>query len=393
MKVLALYLPQFHPIPENNEWWGEGFTEWTNVVKARPLFRGHAQPHLPADLGFYDLRTPEVREAQAELALRHGISGFCYWHYWFGGRLLLNRPLEDVLDSGRPDFPFCVAWANQSWSGVWHGSPDRILMEQTYPGPDDDARHFAYLQRAFEDSRHVRIGGKPIFFIFVPHGRTGLPEPARFVERWQNMADQAGLGGLYLVACLGEKDVAYATCFEDGFDAAMYYELPFEHTAQTWLRERFLVKGMARGPVRYRYAPTFQDTPSSLRGRVFPTVWPNWDNTPRCGRRGTVAVGATPARFGAHLRRALELASDAPVDEQIVMIKSWNEWAEGNYLEPDREVGSARLEAVARGDCAGEGEWTATGTAPWLVPTLTPWRLTLYLDRYWRALCRWSVWS
>lgn len=347
MKVLALYLPQFHPIPENNEWWGEGFTEWTNVVKARPLFRGHLQPHLPTDLGFYDLRVPEVREAQAELALRHGVSGFCYWHYWFGGRLLLNRPLEDVLDSGHPNFPFCVAWANQSWSGVWHGSPDRILMEQTYPGPDDDAAHFAYLRRAFADPRYVRVGEKPIFFVLVPHGRTGLPEPARFVERWQTMADQAGLGGLYLVACVGQTDVPYATCFEDGFDAAMYHQFPFEHSVQTWLRERFVVRGITRGPLRYRYAPEFPDPPASLRGRVFPTVWPNWDNTPRCGRRGTVAVGASPARFGAQMRRALQLASDAPVDERIVMIKSWNEWAEGNYLEPDTEVGDARLKALA----------------------------------------------
>lgn len=347
MKVLALYLPQFHPIPENDQWWGHGFTEWTNVTKARPLFRGHKQPHLPADLGFYDLRVPEVREAQAELAQRHGISGFCYWHYWFGGRLLLERPLEEVLDSGRPDFPFCVAWANQSWSGVWHGAPDRILIEQTYPGPGDDARHFAYLRRAFEDPRYIQVGGKPVFFIFVPHGRTGPPEPARFVERWQTMAAQAGLGGLYMVACLGEKDLPFPTCFEDGFDAAMYYQFPFEHTAATWLRERLLVRGLTRGPARYRYARTFGDLPSSLRGRVIPTVWPNWDNTPRSGRRGEVVLDATPAEFGVHVRRAFELASSAPPDEQVLMIKSWNEWAEGNYLEPDTETGTARLEALA----------------------------------------------
>src|SRR5579871_2769802 len=147
-RVLAFYLPQFHPIPENEAWWGPGFTEWTNVTRARPLFRGHVQPHLPADLGFYDLRVPEVRSAQADLARRYGLSGFCYWHYWFAGRLLLERPFEEVLLTGAPDFPFCIAWANQTWSGIWHGAPNRILIEQTYPGPDDDRRHFAHLLRA-----------------------------------------------------------------------------------------------------------------------------------------------------------------------------------------------------------------------------------------------------
>ena len=157
MEVLALYLPQFHPIPENDRWWGKGFTEWTNVTRAVPLFRGHVQPHLPADLGFYDLRVGEVREAQADLARRHGVTGFCYWHYWFAGHQLLQRPLDEVVASGRPDFPFCVAWANQSWSGIWHGAPNRILIEQTYPGPDDDLAHFRSLTAAFEDPRYIRI--------------------------------------------------------------------------------------------------------------------------------------------------------------------------------------------------------------------------------------------
>ena len=345
MRVLAHYLPQFHPIPENDEWWGRGFTEWTNVAKARPLFRGHVQPHLPSDLGFYDLRVPEVREAQADLARSHGLSGFCYWHYWFAGHMLLQRPLEEVLASGRPDFPFCVAWANQSWSGVWHGSPDRILIEQTYPGPEDDARHFAYLRRAFEDPRYLRVAGKPLFVIFEPRG---LPEPARFVERWQAMASEAGLGGLYLVAFVGESDVAAATHHEDGFDAALYFEFPFEQTSSSWVRDRLRVRGIVRGPDRYQYAEAFRDPPPVLRGRVIPTVCSNWDNTPRSGRRGRVALGATPERFAAQLRGAIEFAAAAPPEEQIVMIKSWNEWAEGNYVEPDTEYGLARLEAVAR---------------------------------------------
>jgi Glycosyltransferase WbsX len=343
MEVLALYLPQFHPIPENDRWWGTGFTEWTNVARARPLFRGHVQPHLPADLGFYDLRVPDVRESQADMAKRHGVTGFCYWHYWFAGHLLLQRPFEEVLASGSPDFPFCLAWANQSWSGIWHGAPDKVLIEQTYPGIDDDLAHFAYLRRAFEDPRYVTVGGRPVFFVYQP---AGLPEPAQFVEQWQKMAHDAGLGGLYLVASLGESN--YRSHVEDGFDAAVHYALPIQRSLAARVREHKLGWGLTKGPRHYSYPDRPDDPPPELRGRLLPSVYPNWDNTPRLGRRGVVATGATPDRFGAHVRRAIERANLNPVDERVLVIKSWNEWAEGNYLEPDAEFGTGRLEALAR---------------------------------------------
>ena len=349
MEILAHYLPQFHPIPENNAWWGPGFTEWTNVTRARPLFYGHVQPHLPTDLGFYDLRVPEVREAQAALARRHEITGFCYWHYWFGGRLLLERPFEEVLSLGQPDFPFCVAWANQSWSGIWHGAPDRILIEQTYPGPEDEALHFAYLRRAFEDPRYIRVHGRPILIVYNP---ADLPEPARFVEQWSPMADKAGLGGLYLVAALIERMVGrgenpYPTLAEDGFDAGIHYEFPFEYTPGSRLRGDAISRRLMRGPKRFPYRDTVPQPSFDITGRIIPSVYPNWDNTPRSGRGGVVATNATPERFGEQLRGALRLSAASPDGEQIVMIKSWNEWAEGNYLEPDREYGSARLETLA----------------------------------------------
>ncbi len=340
MEVLAHYLPQFHPIPENDRWWGPGFTEWTNVVKARPLFHGHVQPHLPADLGFYDLRVPEVREAQAELARAHGITGFCYWHYWFAGHRLLERPFDEVLASGRPDLPFCLAWANQSWSGIWHGTPKEVLIEQTYDD-DDDVRHFASLRAAFEDRRYITVDGRPLLFIYDPGG---LPEPAGFVERWQKMAHDAGLGGLYLVASLGE--IPYWHHVEDGFDAGAYYEFPFRRGRASWVRERLLELKLSHGPRRYPYAEVPADPPAGLGGVLLPTVYPNWDNTPRLGRRGYVATGATPERFGAHVRHALGRAASNPPGERVVMIKSWNEWAEGNYLEPDAEFGMGRLEAL-----------------------------------------------
>ena len=197
IRPIALYLPQFHPIPENDEWWGKGFTEWTNVAKAKPLFEGHWQPRLPADLGFYDLRIPEVREAQARLAKEYGIYGFCYWHYWFGGKQILERPLNEVVESGKPDFPFCLAWANQTWAGTWHGlSENQTLIEQTYPGTEDYTKHFYRLLKAFKDERYIEVNGKKLFFVFRP---MEIPEPKQFVDLWQNLAQKEGFKGFHFV--------------------------------------------------------------------------------------------------------------------------------------------------------------------------------------------------
>jgi len=191
IRAIALYLPQFHPVPENDEWWGRGFTEWRNVAKAKALFPGHYQPHLPADLGFYDLRLPEVREAQAELASQHGIHGFCYYHYWFNGRRILERPFNEVLESGKPDFPFCLCWANENWTRVWDGGERNVLLEQHYSF-EDDLAHIRSLIPAFKDPRYIRINGKPLFLVY----RTELlPDPAKTAALWQKEAIKAGLPG------------------------------------------------------------------------------------------------------------------------------------------------------------------------------------------------------
>jgi lipopolysaccharide biosynthesis protein len=354
--AVALYLPQFHPIRENDEWWEPGFTEWTNLAAARPLFRGHRRPDLPGELGFYDLRVPEVRERQAELAALHGVSAMCWWHYWFAGRRLLERPFADVLAAGSPTLPFCLCWANQSWTGIWHGAPGRVLVEQTYP-EGDDAAHFAAIVDAFRDPRYYRVDGRPLFAVFRPQE---LPDPARFVATWRALARDAGLEGLYLVAFCESRawGSQYETHVDDGFDAAVHVAFPFERTLASRARDRARTRNERFGPGRYRYAHDLPSYPRELRGVVHPCVYPNWDNTPRLGRRGSVAVDSTPERFARHVRQAVSRARLNPASERLVFVKSWNEWAEGNHLEPDRTFERGWLTALR--DALGEDPPTAS---------------------------------
>ena len=344
VQVVAFYLPQFHPIPENDAWWGPGFTEWTNTAKARPLFRGHYQPHVPADLGYYDLRLPETRTAQAEMARAHGVAAFCYYHYWFAGKQLLERPFQEVVSSGEPDFPFCLCWANESWTGIWHGAPGRVLIEQTYPGPSEDKAHFAALLPAFTDPRYLKVDGKPLFMIYSP---LNLPEPRATADRWRSMAVEAGLGGLHLVG--NEKGPWKAR--DLGFDAAVPRDLGVvKHSGPRLLRAvRRRMRRARRVPVDvypYREAIRCLERARHDLQDVYPFVVPNWDNTPRSGRAGLVLHGSTPELFRVHLRDAVATAMSKPVGRRLVFVKSWNEWAEGNHLEPDRRFGRAYLEVV-----------------------------------------------
>jgi len=341
-RVIAFYLPQFHPIPENDAWWGRGFTEWTNVAKAKPLFKGHSQPKLPADLGFYDLRVPEARDAQAALARAYGIEGFCYWHYWFGGgKRLLERPFEEVLQSGSPDFPFCLGWANQTWTGVWHGAPQRILIEQVYPGRRDYEHHFYRLLPAFSDPRYLRIEGMPLFLVYAP---MDLPNAIEFTDCWRDLAQKEGLGGVHLMAITGRGWDPKSM----GFDSATFHP-PFNLRSRDagksflkhFLRKKPTILSYKDVVARFGYG-------SPLDEDYFPTVLSNWDNTPRCGDRGIILAGSTPENFEEHLRDALNSLSGRPFEKKIIFIKSWNEWAEGNYLEPDREFGHGYLEAVKK---------------------------------------------
>ncbi len=339
VRLVALYLPQFHPVPENDAWWGAGFTEWTNVAQARPLFRGHRQPDLPTELGFYDLRVPEVRQAQADLAAAHGIEAFCWYHYWFAGRRLLERPFTDMLGSGEPGFPFLLAWANQTWSGVWHGAPGRVLLEQTYPGPDDHRAHFAALEPAFHDRRYLRVEGRPAFYVYAPDE---IPEGEAALELWRELARASGLGDLYLVGeSRGRRRIAAR-----GLDAVVPVHLP--RTAPRGVRERVRRKRRG-GPLRIPYAraaEAFLDPDADTPG-VHPCVIPNWDNTPRSGRGGRVLEGSSPGAYRAALAEAVAAVGSKPAGRRLVFVKSWNEWAEGNHLEPDDRFGRGWLEATA----------------------------------------------
>ena len=346
-RAIAFYLPQYFPIPENDEWWGTGFTEWTNAAKARRLFPGHAQPTLPGELGFYDLRVPETREAQSQLALDHGVEAFAYWHYWFGdGDRILERPFMEVVASGEPKISFCLAWANQTWTGIWHGAGDRILKEQRYLGPEDDARHFSAILPAFQDERYLRVDGRPVFYVFRPEE---LPDAAEFVDRWQSMARDAGLEGLYLVAESSDLlggGVRYSAAQSSaaGFDASVYMRLPALTTPVTRFRMR-AVRKVLGGPEIYPYDD--DAVAATTKGpQVQPCVYPNWDNTPRSGRGGVVLTGSTPEKFGQNVRAAAATLTDRPPQERLLWVKSWNEWAEGNHLEPDLQHGRRWLEEL-----------------------------------------------
>ena len=353
IRSIALYLPQFHPIPENDQWWGKGFTEWTNVTKARPLYKGHFQPRLPADLGFYDLRVSETRQAQAELAAQYGITGFCYWHYWFAGRRVIERPFQEMVSSGRPGFPFCIAWANQTWSGTWHGlSNKKILIEQTYPGVEDYTAHFYALLEAFGDERYLTVGGRKLVFIFRP---MDIPDRKRFTGCWRELAVKEGLPGFHFVGMHMGPDWNPG---EHGFDAAVEYgprlNLLRDPTLLDKMAHRLLNTDLNkirkwRGlPAVCSYGSYVDAYPQhELSAHEYPMIYPGWDNTPRSGVDGWLFEKATPELFRRLCLKAFAATAGKPAGERFVILKSWNEWAEGNYLEPDREFGHGYLEAFS----------------------------------------------
>jgi len=363
-RLIAYYLPQYYPIPENDAWWGKGFTEWTNVAKAKPFFKDHYQPHYPADLGYYDLRIPEVREAQAAMAQAYGIEAFMYYHYWFGnGKRLLERPFSEVVVSGKPDFPFCLCWANESWTGAWFGEfSGRLLIEQTYPGREDYVQHFYSLLPAFKDDRYIKVSGKPVFNVYMP---LNLPDIQMFANLFNELAVKEGFPGMFLIASRyphGWNPMHYGF---DGVIGSEVADIRYKAHALFKKKKRYSVKkaqqlvkrllnttffNSEKMPVVVEYAQIIDQliTEETFDFDYYPCLVPNWDNTPRAEEKGFVYHNSTPSLFGRHLQKALKKIIHLPQGRQFVFIKSWNEWAEGNYLEPDQKFGYAYLEEIKK---------------------------------------------
>lgn len=370
-RIIGLYLPQYHPIPENDEWWGKGFTEWTNVAKAKPLFRGHYQPRIPADLGFYDLRLPEVREQQAQLAREAGLEGFCYYHYWFGnGRQLLERPFNEVLASGKPDFPFCLCWANHDWTNkTWQKGNnfrrDSMIMKMEY-SKEDYVRHFNYVLPAFRDPRYITVDGKPLFAVWAPHH---IPDAREFIDLWQQLARENGLPGIHFV---GHTDNAgkglpgQAADYYSADKAKEYYQavldLGFDAVMSSGYRRAVaLLQGKTRMMWRMLSGKTFAPTyskmdysrlmanyyvPEDAGENIYPTLLPQWDRTPRAGKNSEIVVDSTPARFQETVETAIELIRQKEPEHQLLFLKAWNEWGEGDYVEPDLKFGHGYIQAI-----------------------------------------------
>jgi lipopolysaccharide biosynthesis protein len=364
VQVIAIHLPQFHPVPENDEWWGRGFTEWTNVTKAKPLFPGHYQPHLPADLGFYDLRLPEARMAQAELAQQYGISAFCYYHYWFTGKRILERPVEDIVRSGEPGLPFCLCWANENWTRTWDGQDREVLLEQNY-STEDDRTHIQSLIPILSDARYLRMDGKPALFIYRADL---LPDAAATAAVWREEVRKAGLGELFLGAFVTRQ----VDLDRWGFDVAVeFVPCPFQPTPQrrikrlaTALFARFNARrnGTAKAAI-HLYDDLVDDRsaappPSGASAdRWLRCVTPGWDNSARRKNGPIIFLGSNPDKYAAWLTRMIRWTRQhTPPGRRFVFVNAWNEWAEGNHLEPDRKHGHAFLEATRDSLNAGNHE-------------------------------------
>ena len=375
VRLIAFYLPQFHPIAQNDAWWGKGFTEWTNVTKSLPRFVGHYQPRLPGELGFYNLTHADILHRQAELARNYGVAGFCFHHYWFSGKRILNKPIDLLLSRPEIQMPFCINWANESWTRRWDGYEKDVLLAQTH-SPDDDIAFAKSLEPFFRDPRYIRVTGRPLLMLYRPGI---LPDAAATVARWRAHFQQVGIGNPYIVMAqaFGDGDAA-----KYGMDAAVGFP-PF------WAGYGLpKVEGLSLFDPKYRGEVVDYDgmAAATIAGykndtRVFPGVCPSWDNEARKPGRGSCFTGSTPAKYGRWLTAACEAAIRSfPPDERLVFINAWNEWAEGAYLEPDRHFGHAYLAQTARvlggltsavGDRAPEQQQEAPIVSRTVEPTLS----------------------
>lgn len=341
IQLIAYYLPQYYEIEFNNKYWGKGHTEWTDTAKAKPLFKDHYQPHVPADLGFYNLLMPEARKAQADMAREYGVDGFCYWHYWFGnGETIMEKPLQAVVGSGEPDFPFCLCWANHTWHNP---STKEIILEQKYLGEEDHIKHFYSLLPAFKDKRYIRVNNKPIFNIFAPEL---LPNTSNFVDLWNELAIKEGLEGIYFIG-IAQSPKALDVIYKYKLDAINTVRLldflTHENKYKEYIKYKF---GNALHNYSYKSALKYFVSEIDKQENIIPTIISGWDHSPRAGRKSLILTDYTPENFEMHLKNTFDVLSKK--ENKLCFIKSWNEWGEGNHLEPDLKWGLSFLETLKR---------------------------------------------
>ena len=370
-RIVALYLPQFHPVDVNNLVWGNGFTEWRNVVTSKPLFHNHYQPRIPADLGFYDLRLKESRNLQAEYAKKFGIEGFCYWHYWFGnGKTVLERPLEDVINCKEPNFPLCVGWAIHDWkTNTWKRNVSKknndFIFKQEFFGDDDYINHFNYLKRVFDDDRYIKVDGKLLFLIY---GADKIPDLKHFLSLWNDLAAKNGLKGFHFVAVvetLAKIDIFKVQnlkrtirdnlnwYFSNGFDAVntvnqKYAEFMYNGKAIKALKATLRKINPSIFLEKYNYKKIMNNfyTGFEEEENIYPQLLSGWDRSPRSGNKAIIYYDDKPENFRFAVQKCFDLIKNKQSEHQIVILNSWNEWGEGAFMEPDLKFGCGKLNVL-----------------------------------------------
>ena len=347
IRAIAIYLPQFHEIEENSRWWGEGFTEWTNVRSAESYYQGHYQPRIPhADIGYYDLNDESVLERQTQMASDHGVEGFCFYYYWFQGKRLLEMPTDRLLATGKPDFPFCFCWANESWTRTWDGGDQEVLMSQDY-SEENNEKIIRDLIPAFKDKRYIRVNGRPLFIVYRP---TGIPNFTKVAKLWRKICREEGIGEIYLC---GKRSFSHLENSELGLDASIQFPPLLTRSEDVRRAKDLQCREGFRGHIHdYRELAALNAFPDEKEGKFFSGICPSWDNTARRNERATSWINSNPENYYLWLKSIVERTREKfDPEERFIFINAWNEWAEGCHLEPDEKYGYAWLNATREALC------------------------------------------
>ncbi len=355
MKIIAFYLPQFHTFPENDEWWGKGFTEWVSVKNAKPLFKEHNQPRVPLDENYYDLTEIENLVWQAEIAKKYGVYGFCHYHYWFENKQLMQQPTELMLNNATVDIPFCLCWANHDWSRAWANKSREVLLKQTYGDCHEWERHFYYLLPFFKDNRYIKINEKPLFVIYMPQN---IPCLKDMIDLWQKLASENGLNGI----SFAYQDLEYnhiKNKTSDIFDFGIEYQPNIAKKEEMVTLKYKVIRGLNKLADKFTFLQCKQTSMClnydkiwnriinkiPIDDKMIPGAFVDWDNTPRHKNRGSLFLGVTPEKFKYYLSKQIKHAKEVYKNDMLFMF-AWNEWGESGYLEPDKKNGYKMLEAV-----------------------------------------------